>query len=1236
MRYNGGYIMKKLIILLSLLCALGLWAETVVLGEQANQIRLISSSEYSSRIELSLGSFEREAVQIDGRTWYLPTLKKAGLTLEAGYPQVPVMAASVIIPATAGMNLNIIQIEYVDLPMPIAPSKGNLTRNIDPASVPYSFADFYNGDDTYPRNTAYLSEPFIMRDYRGITVRFQPFEYFPDTQTTRVYTKLVVDVVTSGSDFTNAASVNMRRESPEFSGIYQSMFLNYASAKYPILSEEGRILVITHSMFNDTILPWVNWKRQMGYTVDVVDVSVAGPSASNIKTYIQNQYNLNDGLKFVQLMGDAPQVPSLSFGGGGSDPSYALLAGADNYPDIFIGRFSAQSVAEMQTQIQRSVHYERDIQADDDWIIRAMGIASNEGGGSQGDMGESDQAHMELIRTDLLGYGYSSVDQMYQAMGATATQVGTNLNNGRGFINYVGHGSDTSWVTTGFSNNNVNALTNDFMLPVIASVACVNGNFVSQTCFAEAWLRATNNANGNPTGATVMYASTVNQGWNPPMRAQDEITDLVIAEAKTTVGGLFFHGSSKMIEVYGADGVEEYKSWTIFGDASLMMRSKTPTLISAEYNPVLLIGMNNLLVQTEPNARLTLSANDVIYGKAIADAGGTALITLEVLPAEPMDLTLTIAAFNKVTHMGIVQVLPADGPYLIVTGVNVNSGVPAHYGELVNIQIDMENVGNDPAENISVTIETADPYLSVVGNPEVISMIAANATGSTSTGVNLQIANNAPDQWIAPFTIRISLPDGEEFSADHSFAINAPVLEWGYFQVDDSQGDGNNRIDPGESFILSIPFSNIGHSMSPDIHTSLIINGGEHLLNPIANDFEALDVNGIAIMQNEITLSSQVAPGTTIQILAMASMGDYTVVNTYNVVVGILLENFEGGFGNFPWTFTGGDWTSSTNGYQETIAAQSATIGNSQSTSMSVTMTNPADGIVSFWKKVSSEVGRDHLKFYINGMLKNQWSGIDTDYSQVSYMVAAGTNTYRWEYTKDNSISAGSDCVWIDDVVFPAESLNQGSPDLLIDQTSLDFGNTDIGVEVILPFTISNTGTANMIGTLQIPEPYSLDSSASELVSFMNYSIPAGESLELPIAFRPQAEGVFAGFLIVTSDDPDAQFINIALMGSATPVSNNDNVNPVVTGLGANYPNPFNPNTTLSYSIKERGHVKIDIYNLLGQKVKTLVNGVMTAGAHTVSWNGMDDNRRPVASGVYFYKMQSGTYTNTRKMILMK
>jgi gingipain R len=115
--------------------------------------------------------------------------------------------------------------------------------------------------------------------------------------------------------------------------------------------------------------------------------------------------------------------------------------------------------------------------------------------------GRSDQQHQENIRTDLLNYGYLSVDQIYESMGATAAQVSTNLNQGRGFINYTGHGADTYWVTTGFSNTNVNALTNDYMLPFIQSVACVNGNFVSMTCFAEAWLRSVNESTNAPAGA---------------------------------------------------------------------------------------------------------------------------------------------------------------------------------------------------------------------------------------------------------------------------------------------------------------------------------------------------------------------------------------------------------------------------------------------------------------------------------------------------------------------------------------------------------------------------------------------------------------------------------------------------------------------------------------------------------------------------------------------------------------
>jgi subtilisin family serine protease len=95
-------------------------------------------------------------------------------------------------------------------------------------------------------------------------------------------------------------------------------------------------------------------------------------------------------------------------------------------------------------------------------------------------------------------------------------------------------------------------------------------------------------------------------------------------------------------------------------------------------------------------------------------------------------------------------------------------------------------------------------------------------------------------------------------------------------------------------------------------------------------------------------------------------------------------------------------------------------------------------------------------------------------------------------------------------------------------------------------------------------------------------------------------------------------------------------VTPIVTELKGAFPNPFNPSTTLSFSIKEAGDVALDIYNQKGQKVRSLVNGMMNSGEHQIVWNGTDDSGRQVASGLYFFRMKSGTYSSTRKMIMMK
>jgi len=103
-----------------------------------------------------------------------------------------------------------------------------------------------------------------------------------------------------------------------------------------------------------------------------------------------------------------------------------------------------------------------------------------------------------------------------------------------------------------------------------------------------------------------------------------------------------------------------------------------------------------------------------------------------------------------------------------------------------------------------------------------------------------------------------------------------------------------------------------------------------------------------------------------------------------------------------------------------------------------------------------------------------------------------------------------------------------------------------------------------------------------------------------------------------------------------TKLSDSDVTKPNVTALKANYPNPFNPSTTIAFDIAKNGHVAIDVYNILGQRVKKLADRVFEAGTHQVEWNGTDDNGKSVGSGVYFYRMTTKEYSGMHKMLLMK
>ncbi|MDY0152873.1 MAG: T9SS type A sorting domain-containing protein, partial [Candidatus Cloacimonas sp.] len=97
-----------------------------------------------------------------------------------------------------------------------------------------------------------------------------------------------------------------------------------------------------------------------------------------------------------------------------------------------------------------------------------------------------------------------------------------------------------------------------------------------------------------------------------------------------------------------------------------------------------------------------------------------------------------------------------------------------------------------------------------------------------------------------------------------------------------------------------------------------------------------------------------------------------------------------------------------------------------------------------------------------------------------------------------------------------------------------------------------------------------------------------------------------------------------------------DTVPGLVNNLGNNYPNPFNPSTSIAFSLAKPGKTSLTIYNLKGQLVTRLINGEMNQGNHSVVWNGRDTNNRSVASGMYFYRIESGDFRAVKKMLLMK
>ncbi len=889
-------------------------SHSVVLGSpgtQEQKVTLLSDLSDKISLKFNLNEINFNEVVTDYGIAQTINSKKAPNIQEKGCPDLLYLTASVIIPELGNTSVEVIPGDYVEFfNIEVAPSKGILTRDVNPNLIPYEKGKVYKNDEFFPGQLAQLREPYILRDFRGQTVEVFPVQYNPVTKTLRVYKEIVVNIHSKNERGANElidSRKNLKVYS-EFDKIYRRNFLNYSTrAKYTPVGEEGRLIVVAHSTYMDAMKPFVNWKNQKGQPTTLVNYTDIGGSAATLTTYIADQYNSEAGLMFVLLVGDGSHVHTIQKTLTGTspspaycDPAYGFITGNDAYAEVFIGRFSAESLEDVQTQVNRVITYERDLTTADTWLKNGMGLASSEGGGSQGDNGESDIQHMNIIRGKLLNFNYTSVDQVYDP-GATAATVVTNLNQGRGIANYVGHGSDTYWVTSGFGLNNMSSLTNVNKLPFVFDVACVNGRFVGQNCFAEGFVRSRKPE--GPTGAIAIIAGSINQSWNSPMRGQDEMNDILVesysGNIKRTFGGITVNGCMNMNDVYGTDGYNMTNTWVIFGDPSMVIRTNTPAEMTVTHNPTIFLGATTFSVSCDTDGAIAAvsyidgSDNVVLVGKGTVESG-SATISFENPIVTPVDLIITVTGYNKQTYTGTISAVPADEPYVVLKSF-ATTALP-NYGQQIGINIELENISDAPytATDVTATISTESEYVSILSGYAQVGTIDPDQVVSINDLFEISIANNVPNQTALLFTITITGSyNGENYEWSQNFSIkaNAPVLTIGGLTIEDGGTGIPGILDPGETASAEIAISNTGAADATDLQAALstaspyVTLGGTNPLN-----LGSLAAGASTSASFEVTASGDTPLETAAAFTVTATAGEYAASKELSTVIGYIPE----------------------------------------------------------------------------------------------------------------------------------------------------------------------------------------------------------------------------------------------------------------------------------------------------------------------------------------------------------
>lgn len=1265
---NTGVKMKRhLLLAVLLVISLSLMANsgTIRLQREVSQSEILNSHSDGLSVRFAIDAMDYFEVQSKEGVWTEISVKNFASTNAIGEPKLPLLRKIISVPIGAEPRFRLLDTQRTNLDLgenginyPIIPAQASVSKSANIEELPFVVdRDFYNGNRSTTEATIHIEELGMMRGERLFSLDFVPMNYNPSTRSLDIVLTTQVEISFVGSDHLATSEIRAKTRSAAFDGVLASSVWNYERTRTSLMRYPTGYVIISPAAFLDAMQPFIDWKTIEGFDVTVATIESIGNSTNQIKNYMQGLWDSasaeNPAPSYLLIVGDVAQVAtgsSSTFGTHPTDLHYVRLQGTDYLPEMYFGRFSATTPAQVTNQVNKTLMHQQYSMPDDNYLSKTVLIAGVDSywAPTHGN-GQINYATQNYFNE---AHGISSNSYLYPQSASSASAIVANVSDGRGYVNYTAHGGTTDWSDPSFTISNINSLQNENEYSFVVGNCCLTSKFDVGTCFAEAWLRAENKggviyiggtnstywhedywwtvgAKGNATGTAPAYNPDALGAYDAIFHENGESFE----DWAPTAGSMIFmgnlavaQGNSERINYY-------WEIYSIMGDPSLIPYFGIPEDNAINTPETFFLGLDSMEIIADPYTYVAVSMNGDLHGVGLTDAAGYLL--MDIIPfEEPGTATLVATRSKRKPTIAGIDVIPNEGPYVTVSQITLADGSnSANAGETVEMDLTFSNVGVMDAENLEVSISTSSPWVYLMDTQTSIEDIAADSQISVSSIFSAAIDQGAEDQHVAVF--EISVTDGENvWATTRNLLINAPnvtISSVSYFDP-----NNNGIFEAGETINITLNITNMGHMAVESGALNLILNSGFASLPNSSFMVPGISTGGNIPLSFDLVLADEIEDGEVIPLGIALDMGAQMINHSILVPIGAIMEDFESGdFETFPWENNSSiPWTIATDDFNSgSYSARSGAISHNASTSLEITLDVGTDGEISFFRKVSSESGWDFLKFYIDGEEKGSWSG-NQGWAEMSYPVSAGTRNFKWTYIKDGSYSSGSDAGWIDDIKFPAS----GSAEIPMAYTTTDaivFPEVSPNGSYTETFNLRNLGTGDLEGLISVPADFTLSHMGQILPNDFFYVISPGVTRTFTLGYESsdQVHDINTE-LTITTNDNDLPSITIPI--SLISVSNNDLVNPAVTHLHGNFPNPFNPTTTIRYSLKEAGRVRLSIYNLKGQLVKQLLDSEVSAGNHQIVWDGKDERGSSVASGIYFYRMQSHNYQATNKMMLMK